>query len=299
MSNVQLTPEIHSVFNEFDRHGLLLALPRIKGEKNAVYKQRLMDVFVNRANSTYRGLINGVTRELGLSITGVMQIIPVTDANDTPLATNPAVRFLNNNCILYEDFSEGTILETIDRFEPNGGAYSYEELKHRINATLKYEATILTPALPETRSMTIFNQSSTVLVAEEEISGAGSRINLANRNLIPNTVSVVAANFNRRVSSEGAISRAGDYYVDMESGNIISNTNPGAGSFVRYKYRDDLFIAQASPVILHNLQSDDFRSKMFQQVCDDLGVECNGLPTALGADIINELLSVAPTNWGI
>lgn len=299
MSNVQLTPETHAVFNEFDRHGLLLGLPRIAEEKNAAYKQRLVDVFVNRASSTYRGLINGITRELGLSIENVMQIVPLVDSNDVPLATVPAVVFQDTKCILYEDFSNDTILETIDRFESNGGAYTYEELKNRINATLKYEATILSPALAETRSMTIFNQSSAVLIAEEEIAGAGSRINLANRNLIPATVSVVAANFNRRVSSEGAISRAGDYYVDMESGNIISNTNPGTGSFVRYKYRNDLFIAQASPVIIHNLQSDDFRSKMFQQVCDDLGIECDGLPTALGADIINELLSVNPTNWGL
>jgi hypothetical protein len=60
------TPEVHSIWNYFDEFGLLLGLPRIPGEKNVKYKERLQDVYVNPANSTYSGLMNGISRELGI-----------------------------------------------------------------------------------------------------------------------------------------------------------------------------------------------------------------------------------------
>jgi hypothetical protein len=62
-----LIPQIYNVWNCFDEFGLLLGLPRIPGEKNRAYKARLLDVYVHPANSTYQGLINGISRELGIS----------------------------------------------------------------------------------------------------------------------------------------------------------------------------------------------------------------------------------------
>ena len=76
----------HKVFNELDSHGLTLGLPRLAGERNAEYKQRLLDVFVNRANSSYLGLIYGITRELGLSLTKEFTITP-TNPTDNPYAS--------------------------------------------------------------------------------------------------------------------------------------------------------------------------------------------------------------------
>ena len=61
------TPEVYNVWNCFDEFGLLLGLPRIPGEYNREYQERLTDVYTNPANSTYQGLIYGVSRELGLS----------------------------------------------------------------------------------------------------------------------------------------------------------------------------------------------------------------------------------------
>lgn len=60
------TPEVYNIWNCFDEFGLLLGLPRIPGEKNKNYKTRLLDVYTNPANSTYQGLLNGISRELGL-----------------------------------------------------------------------------------------------------------------------------------------------------------------------------------------------------------------------------------------
>jgi len=60
------TPEVYNIWNCFDEFGLLLGLPRIPGERNRDYKARLLAVYQYPANSTYSGLIYGISRELGL-----------------------------------------------------------------------------------------------------------------------------------------------------------------------------------------------------------------------------------------
>lgn len=59
---------IHHVWNFFDEFGLLLDTPRLYGERNREYKERLLDVFRHPANSTYRGLMNSLARDLGLHV---------------------------------------------------------------------------------------------------------------------------------------------------------------------------------------------------------------------------------------
>ncbi|HBF5147325.1 TPA: Low copy number virion structural protein [Clostridioides difficile] len=57
---------LHHVWNFFDEFGSLVGCSRLKGEKNHEYKLRILDVFKNPANSTKRGLANGISRELGI-----------------------------------------------------------------------------------------------------------------------------------------------------------------------------------------------------------------------------------------
>lgn len=57
---------LHHIWNFFDEFGSLVGCSRLKGEKNHDYKLRILDVFKNPANSTKRGLANGIARELGI-----------------------------------------------------------------------------------------------------------------------------------------------------------------------------------------------------------------------------------------
>lgn len=57
---------LHHVWNFFDEFGALLSCPRLFGENNHDYKLRILDVFKNPANSTKIGLLNGISRELGI-----------------------------------------------------------------------------------------------------------------------------------------------------------------------------------------------------------------------------------------
>ena len=63
-NDIKLVP--HPVWNFFDEFGLLLSTPRLGYESNEDYKLRLLDVFIHPSNTTKIGLLNGISRELGL-----------------------------------------------------------------------------------------------------------------------------------------------------------------------------------------------------------------------------------------
>ncbi len=298
MATTNHTPELHQVFNELDRFGLLLGLQRLEEERNAEYKQRLLDVFVNRASSTYRGLINGITRELGLSIREIFTVSPVRDTDGVPIADAPAIVFQDTKCKIYSDYTLGDdgLITTLDRFEV-GDTYTIQGVMTAIEATgLFICSPILSDRLGD-RAMTIFNQSTINTVISEELDTAGARIKLKNRRLLSNSLVVRSSNLRERVSTQAELRRPGQYYVDMEEGILYCTSSPAPGSVVRYQYRNDTYRVLASPVIIHNIQSTDFRSKMFDQLTLN-GEITDGAPSALGAELINELLSVFPVGWG-
>ena len=96
-----------------------------------------------------------------------------------------------------------------------------------------------------------------------------------------------------KVASADLILEAKDYFIDYLSGTITCNSLPEPGSYIRYKYTEDELILKSSPVIIGNIQSQDLRKKMFEQVAQPNGqASVSGRVTHFGADIINELLSV-------
>lgn len=288
----------HPVFNELDSHGLLLALPRIEEERNASYKQRLLDVYVNPASSTRQGLINGITRELGLKIQDAIIVSNDLDINGDPLEPFPATVFSETKCYLYTDYPTKTLAATIDRFDADGTAWTLDELATSINAVDNFTAVVASGIDGSIRSMTIWDQTSVPIVIAEDISSQGNRINLANRHLVAGSIGITSENMLHRVSSELDLKQSGDYYIDETNGLLLSYSIPSTGSVIRYQYREDESTFKMSPVILHNIQSDDFKTKMFEQIKDEEGNTVNGNPTILGANIVNELLSVFPSNWG-
>ena len=57
---------LHHIWNAFDEFGLLLGIERLFAERNADFKERILDVFRKPGNSTKQGLINAISRELGV-----------------------------------------------------------------------------------------------------------------------------------------------------------------------------------------------------------------------------------------
>lgn len=287
-----------SVFNELDEIGLLVGQARLPGERNAEYKQRIARVFSERANSTYQGLINGITRDLGLELYDAIEIEPVV-VSGVFLATNPDVVINESFVYLYNNVELGAsgLDRTIDRADKLGDAYIVQDLISEINESPYFTATIL-DADPYDRSLTILNQKSRINIPEELVPSS-NRFSLQNSNTISGTVFFSdRTTFETEVFSENAVTEAGQYFVDYKKGIIQVFDMAVPNTTVRYEYLQIPLTCRASAVIIRNMQDQDFKVKMFTQVLADDGTLVNGLVAPLGANLINDLLSVFPGYWG-
>jgi len=296
-----LTPVVHHVFNALDETGITLNLERLRGESNATYRQRLFDVGVRHANATYMGLVNGISRELGLSQYKAIEIEAVTDANGAYLLDDPAVEFDGPNCKLISnaDPDNYVILQTIDCLDPAEDEWYIGGLIDTINATGFFTATLNSGADRWTRSSRIFNQSSLELTSSELIDSSSAKVQLGETDLVAGTIAVRSSNLRNRVVSSGALLNPGDYFIDLDSGMLFANEAPSTGSTIRYLHRTNPMTFWASPVIFHDLQSSDFLDKIFDQVLDGAGELQSGSPTVLGTYVLNQLHAKTSVFWGL
>jgi len=301
-SGIRLVPELFQVHNAFDQHGITLNLPRLRGEGNDEYKQRLLDVMAHKADSAYMGLIYGITRELGLELYEAASIECAKDSNGDFLLTNPEVKFEGGMCYLISDSSPDnyTVYSSIDLYDRTADEWYLGGLIDTINATSYFSATIDDDANEWSRSACIFEQSTSGMVVNEDLAKGSTRIKLDNEDLVSGTISVRSPNLRVRVSSQAALLEAGQYYIDLESGTLFCTEDPAVGSVIRYEHRESPKIFKASPVIIQNLQSAPFLNQLFERKTDELGNEYNWLPSVRGIDIINELFSASATGlyWG-
>lgn len=289
------TPTSSPVFNELDYHGSLLGVLRLPEEKNNLYKKRLLDTYVNRANSSYIGLVNGITRELGLNFFKPMSI-SVRDSIDSSLS--PRVEFKDNNIYIYSDSLTSDLEMTIDRGNSSNPEYLIGGLVDRINTSLYFEASLEEETYRFKRSDTIINQSSSKLVIAQQLNA--SRVNhlgIANIDRGSLIFSDLRT-FRSEVDDLSLVSSTGTYYVDYQLGVITSFLITNDSSVVQYTYRENVFQPKASPVIIRSLNSPEFAQTLFNQIQQSNNGFSSGNVTEKGAAIINELLSVVPMYWG-
>lgn len=290
-------PQPKSVFNEFDSYGTLLGLERLPQERNGDYKKRLLSVFSRRASSTYLGLLNGITRELGLEW---YRPVTISLRAGLPADKTPAIVFQESRVYLYSDYPTKEVDLEINRSDEKGDAYLLRHLIDKINLESSVFTFVLIDETKEfTKSDTIINQSS--IKDSGVIPLRASHIQLlGNQNLIPGTIEMTDRETYRvRVDTLVEVNGAGKYFIDYENGVITSFRSPNQGSTIQYKFNVLPLEPLASPVILRSIQHEDFQQIMYEQVVDELGDTTHGIPTDLGAEIINELLSVVPMYWGV
>lgn len=285
--------------NQFDELGSLVSLKRLRGEENAEFRHRVRDTFVHVANSSYRGLVHGITRELGLSLFDAIIIQPKRAPDGGFLASDPYISFDGVWLLLYSDYKNELLDWAIDRYQQGGNYEHLGKLVQLINTTSFFEAYLLDGVDPYTRSMTILNQSSREQV-RMETTPMSDRFRL--KHVYPARHTLFFSDrdtFREEVTSVGAVTGRGKYHVDYTTGIVTSYSIPPTRNYVRYQYTKYPFRAIASPVILHDINNENFKVKMFEQIALETGEEVHGLPNKLGTDIINELMSVTPMYWGI
>jgi len=291
-------PVPRNIWNQFDEHAATTSLTRLPGEKNWEFKRRILDNAVNRGNSSYKGIINSATRELGLSQYNAIIINPKLKDDGTFLAPDPRVEIRGKYVYLYSDFSRGLLANQVDRLTEGGNYECLGWLVDFINTSLYFEAHLSPGVGRHVRSSVLLDQTNVKPVDAEEIPGT-TKFRLEHYPVVPSSIQFARRDtFVTEVSSEDAVHLLGQYHIDYFNGIIKCFSIPGYGEHLRYKYVLYPFEAKASPVIVYNMNDEDFKNHIFQQVLQDDGTWARSLPNVKGTNILNELLSAIAMYWG-
>jgi hypothetical protein len=288
-------PVASPVANEFDYIGTYLGLGRLPEERNDAYKRRLLDVYVHRANSSYTGLVNGITRELGLNF---FKPVEITLRDGIDPSWFPRIEFVDNIVYIWKDIFTKELDISINRGDQKQSTYFMTGLVDAINSSSVFDAVLLDPAYAYKRSDTIINQSSSVLIGAQSL--LPTKVNhLGQLNIDKGSVVFSDINtFRTEVASKNLVNSFGKYFIDYSLGVIHSFNIPFDGSNIQYSYRTDPFKPSASPVIIRSIHSTEFQQVLFDQLPQPDNETVSAVPTDKGASIINELLSVVPMYWG-
>ena len=292
-------PSPDNVWNQYDEFGLLVDTKRIKGETNWSYKRRIQDSYIHRANSSYRGLVYSITRDLGLSLYQPIVINPKLNSQGNFFPADPYVLFNGPYLYLYSDYKNEVIDSIIDRHEVGGNFNHLLSLIEYINTTTYFTAELVSSSLARDCSMVILNQSNREEVEQEAYQ---SQVIQLNHHRVVRGSCIFLHDFNTyliEVRENYLVSKPGEYHINYNKGIITSYWMPNIETSIRYKFTDHPFKPWASPVILNSITNEDYKKKLFKQVLQDDGTYTNGQLTPLGASIITELLSVSAMYWGI
>jgi hypothetical protein len=284
---VRLTPEPIQTPNQLDMLGQSISLQRLPEEKNADYRARIMNVYVDRASSTETGLINGITRELGLSKYKAMDI-EISVSYGRIIIGDTYLRVYTSS----SDYTE------FDLYTRDSDTYFLSDLVAAIDAISGYSCAIGAAADAHTPSFVLIPYDSKVYVEADALTQITRQV-LDNSNIIAGTFKATdSIAFSTLVGSESLVVSQGDYYVDTSTGFVLSYIQPAPGTLCSYWYNETSLEIMASPVALFEFSSPTFKEKIFEQVAQSNGNTESGLPKPEAVDYINELLAAKGMLWG-
>lgn len=290
--------KVKNIFNSLDEHGVLLGLPRLKGEPNKTYKQRLLDVGVNKSNSSYSGLLNGINRELGLTMYDAIAITQPTPVTEGYV---PMIEVDHATLILYEDYLTGVVDVSIELYNKEDDLYqrTLADVVTAINAGTYFSATLSDASKAYEESLVLTHQDSSVEVFSEDIPSSNT-FYLEYSKIIEGTVSFSDIDvFFRKVESPDMVSmEPGDYYINYNTGSVAVKSLPSGAGAISYKYIDIPFTLKASPAIIKDSNDPVFNTRLLNQFIASDGTEYGGLPNSDYVDMIKAAMIKKGLYWG-
>ena len=298
MWHINMEQKIKNIFNSLDEHGVLLGLPRLKGELNKTYKQRLLDSGVNKAGSSYSGLLNAIGRELGLDSYDAISIV-----ESTPVSAGyvPMIEVDHATLVLYEDHLTGLVDVTIELYNKSDSLYrrTLSDVVSAINASTYFSATLLDFSKGYEESLVLEHQDSSIEVFSEDIPSSNI-FYLKNSKIIEGTVSFSDINvFYRKVESPNiATMEPGDYYIDYETGQVAVKSLPSGSGAISYKYIDIPFTLRASTTIIKDVNDSVMQDRFLDQYIAPDGTQHGSLPNSDYIDLVRESMKKKSLYWG-
>lgn len=118
---------MHQVWNFFDEFGMLLDCPRIYNENNKSYKNRLLDVFITPGNSSKKGFLNGIARDLG-----IRRYVTWPNGEENLILEDPMI-VLNSITINGVPFSEKNVYITEYNTILIFGSLEYKNIERKVS----------------------------------------------------------------------------------------------------------------------------------------------------------------------
>lgn len=293
-----------SVWGPLDEIGLLLDLKRLPGERNHEYRERLFRVFTRRTDSTYHGLLNGITYELGLAFEDVLTLSFTGSSSNQPRAT-----VQDGILTLYSDYTDDgdyTIVQLDNEPQLNlrkDGANELSELVALINSTADFSASLVEDPPPINWSYCLVNFDTNVWINDETIPSS-TRFTLENAPINDGMFFFGERKvFKTLRTTESALTQPGDFYINITTGEVVTTSLPSGEGTVRYQYRDLPKTLEASPISIGYIGSRELQRYFFTQLevkLFDTPLErfINNIPNEEGVDIINELFRASKNYWG-
>ena len=295
---------INEIGNSADHFGGLLSLPRLSGETNTEYIARIRDVMSNPANSTYKGLLNGITRDLGLEREPAIRVT----AKASPAGGADKIRFYidEKEAIIYTEWvpitlQESGIVPTVE-IQTELDDMTIGKLVDWINTSGNYEAEAIGDTSKAASHLAIGDSR---FLYKDQIPGQ-EIMTLRYENIIPDSLAFPPQEELSIELEEGsALTMKGQYYVDYSAGRIFAHTPPPEDVEFTYTVNSKDFLLTWFPVKITSFTSEGGQNLFFNQVerefyTSEITRYVNGLPTNEAYGIMRKILTAGkfPQFWG-
>jgi hypothetical protein len=273
-----ITLESNSVENigtTIDEVGLKYGLIRYKDESLFDFRERVLEVYKRKANTSHKGLQYGVSRELGARTTSAARLRVTRDIAGNPIFPSPGIQVSRTKIIFYSDFVNGTVDQEfvlIDEFpkDSHESAFYLKEIFDYVSASAGFEF----DELPDSDNYWLpadhLVPASSLVTQSSRLRITAGMTRLPNDNIIAETFMSSNELFTTEVADIDSVSSLGDYFINYQDGIIytaqdVSNTN----ALISYSYFVDPFILEWSPVRVTSLSDEEFFLSQFEQELDE------------------------------
>lgn len=254
-----LTP--FNVFNELDQWGAILACERFLGENNLSYLKRLNDASRHQGDASYRGMIYGLTRDLGLKIENAIKVTSTVSVR---------IKIKNPYIEVYYYDTDATIKGDLTGTVGSIAAF--------INHCPNVSAEVLT--WEDMPAGVLIDSSSEYYV--KGVRGTGSSVYELplpySWELVPGSVAVEG--FKESISGDEA-----EAVYQLRGTSIVCNRKLEYDNAISYRIRQIEPILKATPVILTSLHN-----------AVDKHFTADGI-SPLAREVIMEISAINPTKW--
>lgn len=266
-----------------DLLGELVAAPRLPGEEDADYRDRLATVFVHPSNASYRGLLALLCRATGITPHTVIRI--TYTGEDVPW-----IEIMHQQLTLKEG-------ETVKQWcLRSDEAFTLAQLTNLINTTTHFSATLLDPSFADARSAGLIWTHNYATVTSEKVPGS-RRFRLRHAPVVPQSL-IFSETEHFAIAVNDTPAAPGEFKVDLKTGKVTCHSLPSGTGKVSYQYYYTTINLEHTPICLADLNSDVARSWWFNTCKLPTGIQQPLQPHPWLQRVYQELLQKCPVQWG-